>query len=243
MEFSDYIVYVDESGDHAMGESIDESFPVFVLAFCVFKKDEYANIAIPAMKKLKFKYFGHDIVNLHEREIRKAKNKFSFLKNAESRGNFFCDLNNMIKDSPFVVIATVIRKNQMRCQTKNPYIMAMQFCLERLYKYLRNKGELGKITHVIFERRGENEDRNLELEFRRIIAKGNLDGAAYPFEIEFATKQTNSAGLQLADMVARPIGIKVLHPDQANRAYEIIEKKIHQDKCGTKNGYGLKVFP
>lgn len=50
MNFSDYIVYVDESGAHAMGESIDKSFPVFVLAFCVFKKDEYADIAIPAMK-------------------------------------------------------------------------------------------------------------------------------------------------------------------------------------------------
>lgn len=96
MDFGKYIVYVDESGDHAMGESIDESFPVFVLAFCIFKKEEYANIAIPAMKKLKFKYFGHDIVNLHEREIRKAKNKFSFLVNAELRESFFRDLNNMI---------------------------------------------------------------------------------------------------------------------------------------------------
>ena len=243
MDFGNYIVYVDESGDHAMGESIDKSFPIFVLAFCVFKKDEYANIAIPAMKKLKFKYFGHDIVNLHEREIRKAKNKFSFLVNAELRENFFHDLNNMIKNSPFAVISTVIKKGQMACQTKNPYNMAMQFCLERLYKYLRDKGELGKTTHIIFERRGENEDRKLELEFRRIIAKGNLDGAIYPFEIEFATKQTNSAGLQLADMVARPIGISVLHPHQMNRAYEIIEQKIHRDKFGSTNGYGLKVFP
>lgn len=236
-------MYVDESGDHAMGESIDKSFPVFVLAFCVFKKDEYADIAIPAMKKLKFKYFGHDIVNLHEREIRKAKNKFSFLVNSELRESFFCDLNNMIKDSPFVVISTVIRKSQMACQEKNPYHMAMQFCLERLYKYLGDKGELGKITHVIFERRGENEDRKLELEFRRITARGNLNGATYSFEIEFATKQTNSAGLQLADMVARPIGINVMRPDQANRAYEIIEQKIRRDKFGSINGYGLKIFP
>lgn len=129
MNFGKYIVYVDESGDHAMGESIDESFPVFVLAFCIFKKEEYANIAIPAMKRLKFKYFGHNIVNLHEREIRKAKNKFSFLVNAELRESFFRDLNNMVEVSPFAVITTVIRKKQMRCQTKNPYNMAMQFCL------------------------------------------------------------------------------------------------------------------
>lgn len=121
--------------------------------------------------------------------------------------------------------------------------MAMQFCLERLYKYLRDKDELDKTTHIIFERRGENEDRNLELEFRRVIARGNLDGAVYPFEIEFATKQTNSAGLQLADMVARPIGISVIHPQQRNRAYDIIEKKMHKDQYGSPSGYGLKIFP
>ena len=73
MNFSDYIVYVDESGDHAMGKSIDKDFPVFVLAFCIFKKSDYATTIVSEMKHFKFKYFGHDVVNLHEREIRKAK--------------------------------------------------------------------------------------------------------------------------------------------------------------------------
>ncbi|MCH8553147.1 MAG: DUF3800 domain-containing protein [Natronospirillum sp.] len=36
-DFSKYIVYVDESGDHNL-QSLDESYPVFVLAFCVFHK-------------------------------------------------------------------------------------------------------------------------------------------------------------------------------------------------------------
>ena len=33
--FGDYIVYVDESGDHSL-VSIDQRFPVFALVFCVF---------------------------------------------------------------------------------------------------------------------------------------------------------------------------------------------------------------
>jgi hypothetical protein len=41
-EFSDYVVYVDESGDHGLA-SIDPEFPVFVLAFCVFEKSHYIN--------------------------------------------------------------------------------------------------------------------------------------------------------------------------------------------------------
>jgi hypothetical protein len=33
-KFSEYIVYVDESGDHGL-ETIDPNYPVFVLAFCI----------------------------------------------------------------------------------------------------------------------------------------------------------------------------------------------------------------
>lgn len=36
-QFSKYIVYVDESGDHSL-QNIDEQYPLFVLAFCVFHK-------------------------------------------------------------------------------------------------------------------------------------------------------------------------------------------------------------
>lgn len=36
-EFSDYIIYVDESGDHSL-EVVYEEHPVFVLAFCISKK-------------------------------------------------------------------------------------------------------------------------------------------------------------------------------------------------------------
>ena len=38
--FSDYVVYVDESGDHGL-KSMDKTYPIFVLAFCVFNKQQY----------------------------------------------------------------------------------------------------------------------------------------------------------------------------------------------------------
>ena len=36
-KFSDYVVFVDESGDHSL-VSVDPSYPVFVLAFAIFEK-------------------------------------------------------------------------------------------------------------------------------------------------------------------------------------------------------------
>lgn len=58
-EFSEYIVYVDESGDHGL-KTIDPNYPVFVLAFCIFKTLDYVKTAVPLLQDFKFKHFGHD---------------------------------------------------------------------------------------------------------------------------------------------------------------------------------------
>lgn len=45
-QFSDFIVYVDESEDHSL-TSIDKNYPVFVLAFCIFYKQHYREVIVP----------------------------------------------------------------------------------------------------------------------------------------------------------------------------------------------------
>jgi hypothetical protein len=69
--FSDYIVFVDESGDHGMGANIGPDYPMFVLAFCAFRKEDYLSQVCPAVQRFKFRHWGHDGVVLHEHEIRK----------------------------------------------------------------------------------------------------------------------------------------------------------------------------
>ncbi|MCM5617185.1 DUF3800 domain-containing protein, partial [Xanthomonas hortorum] len=59
-QYSNYIVYVDESGDHGL-ETLDPNYPVFVLAFCVFHKGHYAQRVVPAIESFKFRHFGHDL--------------------------------------------------------------------------------------------------------------------------------------------------------------------------------------
>lgn len=55
--------------------------------------------------------------------------------------------------------------------------------------------------------------------------------------------KSNSAGLQMADLIARPVGMKILRPDQPNRAYDIIERKFYRNEKGQFKGWGLKCFP
>lgn len=90
-DFSDYIVYVDESGDHSL-VSIDGSYPIFVLAFCIFRKDDYARYVTPALQQFKFRWFGEDSVVLHEADIRRHKDHFGFLENSKKRAQFMDEL-------------------------------------------------------------------------------------------------------------------------------------------------------
>lgn len=93
-------------------------------------------------------------------------------------------------------------------------------------------------THFIFEARGRNEDLALEVEFRRVCDFQNSLQKMFPFEIILADKKTNSAGLQLADIVARPIGLSVLRPNQSNRAFDVLQRKIYRE-----NNDELFVYP
>lgn len=241
-DFSDYVVFVDESGDHSL-TSIDPGFPVFALSFCVISKADYINAVVPAVQALKFKYWGHDAVILHEHEIRKRKGDFTLLlTNPDLRAEFLADLHQIMVDSPFKVIGSVIDKVKLKSKYAdpwNPYEIALHFCLEKLLVFLRSKGQDGRHVHVLFECRGKEEDAALELAFLRIVDGTSTwgyrkhDFRIMRFDAKFIKKSTNSIGLQLADLTARPIALQTMRPDQPNRTYDVIRAK----------SVGIKVFP
>lgn len=120
------------------------------------------------------------------------------------REDFLDELTGIIEASNFILISCAIDKEALRSQGDAP----------------------DKPYHV--ERRGKREDAELELEFRRMCDGANRLNISLPFDNIFADKKVNSAGLQLADPVARPTGLSVSRPAQENRAFE---------------DWGLKIFP
>jgi len=237
--FSDYMIFVDESGDHGL-LSIDADFPVFALVFCVVRKDDYVNSIVPAIQNLKMEYWGHDEIILHEHEIRKEKGPFGVLRTDRGlRESFFEQLNQIIEAAPFHLVASVIDKTHLTeryANPYNPYEIALLFCMERTLTYLLDNGQSGMQVPILFESRGKREDNELELEFRRICDNRSNWGYKSPdfqqltFEHSFVSKLSNSPGLQLVDLVARPIALRYLRPEQRNRAVEIIESKLLSTK-------------
>jgi hypothetical protein len=191
---------------------------------------------------LKITTFGHDLIVLHEQEIRKktgAFNKLSF----QRRENLMQALSDLVVQIDVVFIPIVIDKRALKELGTDPthvYHLAMQLGLERLYQLLKNRDQHNDLTHVIFEARGPSEDRALELEFRRICNGHNSLECTLPFQIVIADKKTNSVGLQIADIAARPIGLSVLRPDQPNRAFAILEGKLYQE---SERERGPFIFP
>lgn len=248
MNFSDYIVYVDESGDHGVN-SINPEYPIFCLAFCIFKKSEYIEQIVPEMQRLKFKYWGHDAVVLHEHDIRKPntvegfqeQEHYKILFNKKIKNALLADISNFIENAPFEIITTVIDKKKHKDTGRNPYEKALAICLATLQSYLYKNKDSGKIS-VIFESRGKVEDFELKEEFKNICNSicNIKDFSMIKFEMIFVKKSANCTGLQIADLVARPIGLKNLKPEQENRAYKTIEKNkiytiISDDYIKTKD--------
>ena len=243
--FSDYILFIDESGDHGL-RSIDKHYPVFVLCGVLIGKQGYAQQLSPSLCRLKMDFWGHDEIVLHEHDIRKPKGMFSILQLEETRNRFHAQVGELFSRCDFQLIYSLIRKREYVAKYPdpvNPYELSMSFVLERAFLEMRSRGQVGRRTHVIVEKRGPKEDAQLAVAFDRIVNGGNACCRALPFELVMVSKAANSPGLQIADLAARPVGIRAIRPNQRNRAFEGIRSKIRRNAKGEALGWGVKVFP
>ncbi|WP_457636647.1 DUF3800 domain-containing protein [Oceanithermus sp.] len=235
-----HVVFLDESGDHGL-LTYNPTYPIFVLSAVIFTLDEYIDHVVPIFQRLKYDFFGHDQVILHERDIRKSIGPFSSLSKNGRKEEFLKAISSIMADSPMKIIGAVIKKDELAKQyayPDNPYELGLKFILERINL------EIGPNNiSVVIESRGKKEDSELELAFRRICDGDNYSNTYLNYTPIFASKLSNTIGLQIADLIARPIGLSVLKPEQDNQAFEIIKTKLRRSPSGKYWGWGLKVFP
>jgi Protein of unknown function (DUF3800) len=241
--FSKYIIYADESGSPTVGQ--DPHFPIFVLNFLLVEKRVYFERLVPEVQRIKFHYFGHDQVILHERDIRRNTNQFAMFRSNRPQGERFIeDLSRIFATSDAQLICSVIDKQKLKDAFGyqwSPYDIALGMCMEVAARRLSDLGETGTDVHVVFEARGSNEDKHLELEFLRVangqskVVYGHSETSQFAWSPIFADKRVNSTGLQLVDLAARPLGLSYLRPHQPNRAFSIM-------RTGFAAG-GIRTFP
>jgi hypothetical protein len=242
---SSFIAFFDECGDHSMN-NIDNDFPLFVLSTVVFKRENYTKRVIPALAGLKLKFWNHEGINLHSRDIRKQLDDFNFMRVPEYRKWFLEELTIMMSKLEFTLFITVINKNSHKLkygfQATNPYDLALTYTFERILHFLEMNSEVE--LPITAEARGKNEDNELEATFYRLMNQGTSLNSANRFQklncqLTFRRKSDNIAGIQIADLCAYPSARKILNPDQENQPFDVINSKIYN----AKKVSGLKVFP
>ncbi len=244
-----YNFFLDETGDHGLG-FVDENFPIFLLAGCLFEDTEY-NDMVSRINDLKMEFFKTTEVILHSRDIRKCDGAFQILFDLDLKKKFYEKLNAIIKDARFTVIAVAIDKKKHIEKygkiAQNPYTICLSYILERLVFCTDEKTSASTVS-INIEKRGKKEDTQLLAHYNSVIDKGTYHVGSDRFKqriIEFnmKLKKDNDIGLQIADLCAYPIARHVLNSEEPYIPFQIIESKLRKGSNGKVDGYGLKVFP
>jgi len=240
-----YKMFLDESGDHNL-EAIDQNYPVLSLSGLIFEEEHYKE-CIDKVNEIKLKYFNSIDVILHSYDIRKQKGSFVVLRDKQVRQRFYEDLDNLFNELSFDLIATVIKKAELKerySKPVNPYHLSLKFIMERYTMYLNRKDSSGI---MIFESRDKLNNELLDQAFLDFFIHGTgfIDTIEFQNRIEnlvFTNKINNEAGLQLADLVAYPVATYLL-PNRDKKAFEILRPKFISSNSGEIDGFGFKVFP
>lgn len=241
-------LFLDESGDHNLN-NIDLNYPLFVLAGCIIDQAYYDKSVIGKINGFKQEFFQDEKVILHYVDYTRNKGAFEKVKEKEFREKFYENLNNVISDVDFTLLACVINKQKHNKKygilAADPYLFSVEIIVERFVKYLESVGDKGCI---VAESRGNQLDNELELSFLNLKIKGTK--FVRPVEISknitsfnVRKKEENINGLQLVDAMVTPIGRRYLERKNFYINYDVIKEKFRKSSCGKYLGYGLVMLP
>ena len=251
-------LYVDESGDHTY-HKLDESDKRYLgLIGCIIEDGYYRETFHPALEKLKQTYFPHspdDPVILHRRDIMNKNGPFWRLRDVGRKEAFNVDLLTFLEKQEYRIIMVVIdKKIHLERYGKaafHPYHYCLAVLLERYCGFLKFFGAKGD---VMAESRGGKEDMHLKDAYRCIYNDGTgwrlhdfFQDTLTSKEIKLKPKNTNIAGLQLADLLAYPLKREILLDEDrvsdigrfsGEICQKVVTKYNRQIYKGTIKGYG-----
>jgi len=208
-------MFLDESGDHSL-DKIDPQYPTFVLAGCVFDETYHNAIAQKEVNDFKKRFFGSSDIILHTADITRNRGCFEELKDTEFRIHFYNELNELMRNLEYTIVACVIKKDKhlekYGLAALDPYMLSLDCIVERFVFILREHGEKGI---MVAESRNDILDNQLELAFLNLKISGTFYVRAKEIknsisDLVIREKNENITGLQIADLVASPIGRFVL---------------------------------
>ena len=103
-------LYLDESGDHGL-TMVDPGFPVFLLCGVIITEQHYQALQAD-MDALKRSIWNSTGVVFHSRDIRKCEKEFVKLFDLELKQRFYAEVNRIIGQHRYAILASAIRKDR-----------------------------------------------------------------------------------------------------------------------------------
>jgi len=240
------VMFLDESGNHAL-TTVDAQYPVFVLGGIITELEYAEQVLDPRIRQFKVGLFGQDDICLHTADIVRNRNGFERLIEPAFRRRFYAELNKLMRELDYTVVACAIKKDAHLARygmaAVDPYLLSLDILVERFCF------EIGSIPNggVIYaEKRSPVLDRELDIAWLNLKVQGTESVQASTINdritnLHTISKETNNAGLQLADLVVSPIGRFVLGKP-TKEDWTIIESKFRR-RGGCFLGAGLVVLP
>lgn len=248
------ILFLDESGDHSLAK-VDAQYPMFVLCGCVFDEAEHDVRATDLMNGFKEQLFGRTDIILHTTDFCRNQKGFEQMQDHQFRKKFFAGLEDLVRQIEFKVVACALRKAEHAAKYDlaaiDPYLLSLTIVIERFIFECDRRGTDGIL---VVESRNSILDNALELAFLNLKIQGTyyVRGTRIKDRVKnlaFKGKQQNITGLQLADVLATPIGRHVLGKatyaeySTGEDFFKVIETKFRRDATGNYVGPGLVVLP
>jgi hypothetical protein len=246
------ILFLDETGDHSLTK-IDAQYPVFGLCGIIAEETYHDTVLTDRLNAFKIALFGNRDIILHTADFTRNQRGFENMVDHDFRVRFFVELEKLIAELDFKIIACVVKKEdhllKHGLRAIDPYLLSLSLLVERFIFECGSQGGT-----IIAESRDPTLNNTLELAFLDLKIRGTDYIPANKIQKRIRSfaiheKQENIAGLQLADVVATPIGRhsigKPTYPAYCSRGdfFSVLKGKFRQDATGKIDGLGLIVLP
>jgi len=242
-----YSLYLDEiyTGGH---------FDYFCLAGFATKSENYSQIIIPEVEKLKEDYFEEGVsVVLHEQDIFKKKSgtPFQVFQSKEKRTSFWKDVRSIFESAPLTCFGVAVHKDisQKHPHSRVPYFIALQTIIENFIHFLVENDGYGKIYVESSNSDPHQMDEQLQQHFHYLKANGTLlyDRRIlqmYLGTISLIPKVDNIIGLQLADLLPNSWNreLSVGHAQRTEGLINTFHNKSYQSGTPLKKQLGTRII-
>lgn len=246
-------LFLDECGK----PSFRSADPVFALGGISMSSVEVGRYN-RRVNEIKKHFFGRTVFTLHEPNIRRHEENYSFGGDPARRREFCDALDSMVRDLRFRAFGVAIRKADFRRfidAGTDPYLpldlysVAIHLLLERYVDYLATRRPKRALGSVTFESQGPKENAEHQRDYVELLLSGTqwVPDAAFRHWLETGVRFTRKQGtepMELADMFSRDLfewagGGCVADP----RRWACFDAKIYRRDDMSMGKFGVKVFP